>query len=163
MCLSSYGITIPNLINPTSLLGSVTHIVQIAVSYHSHGLSFISRASENCMLLLFHTSAYWGQKSITKSTPITIISLAQFLPEASFGLRVLSLPASVRPSVSPSVTKFVRTITHHPCMLGSPNLDRRCKRPCLWSLLFLGWLTLTFKVKFNFKIKSYPFLSLSAR
>ena len=26
-----------------------------------------------------------------------------FLPEASFGLRVLSLPASVRPSVSPSV------------------------------------------------------------
>ena len=37
--------------------------------------------------------------------------LKYVLPEASFGLRVLSLPASVRPSVSPSVTKFVRCIT----------------------------------------------------
>ena len=57
-----------------------------------------------------------------------------FLPKASIGLRVLSLPASVRPSV----TKFVRAITHHPFKLGSPNLDHRCKRPWLRSLLFLG-------------------------
>ena len=61
-----------------------------------------------------------------------------FLPEASIGLRVLSLPASVRPSVSPSVTKFVRAITHHPFKLGSLNLDHRCKRPWLRSLLFWG-------------------------
>ena len=50
-----------------------------------------------------------------------------FLPEASFGLRVLSLPAFVRPYV----TKFVRAITRHPFKLGSPNLDNRCKRPWL--------------------------------
>ena len=47
------------------------------------------------------------------------------------GLRVLSLPASVRPSVCPSITKFVRAITHHPFKLGSPNFDHRCKRPWL--------------------------------
>ena len=58
----------------------------------------------------------------------------QFLPEASFGLRVLSLPASVRPSLS----KFFRAITHQPFKLGSPNLDQRCKRPWLRSLLFCG-------------------------
>ena len=57
--------------------------------------------------------------------------------------------------VRPSVTKFVRTITHHPFKLGSPNLDHRCKRPWLRSLLFWGgdwpWtsrLNLTSKSKF---------------
>ena len=58
--------------------------------------------------------------------------------------------------------QLVRAITHHPLKLGSPNLDHRCKRPWLRSLLFWGWLTLTFKVKFNFKVKSYPILSFSA-
>ena len=65
-----------------------------------------------------------------------IFPLSLLLPEASIGLRVLSLPASVRPSVRPSVHKFVRAITHHPFKLGSPNLDHRCKRPWLRSLLF---------------------------
>ena len=48
------------------------------------------------------------------------------------------LRLSVRPSVRPSVTKFVRAITHYPFKLGSPNLDQRCKRPWLRSLLFCG-------------------------
>ena len=74
-----------------------------------------------------------------------------FLPEASFGLRVLSLPASVcvsvRPSVRPSVRLcgnhlLVRAITHHPFKLGSPNLDHRCKIPWLRSLLFCGVIDL---------------------
>ena len=93
-------------------------------------------------------------------------SCQSFLPEASFGLRVLSLPASVCLCVCPSVCVcgkylLVRAITHHPFKLGSLNLDHRCKRPWLRSLLFWGWLTLTFKVKFNFKVKIYPILSLS--
>ena len=46
--------------------------------------------------------------------------------------------AWVRPSVSPSVTKFVLAITHHRFKLGSPNFDHRCKRPGLRSLLFWG-------------------------
>ena len=70
-----------------------------------------------------------------------------FLPEASFGLRVLSLPASVCVCVCVSVCmcvnhEFVRAITHHLFKLGSPNLDQRCKRPWLRSLLFLGVIDL---------------------
>ena len=97
-----------------------------------------------------------------KAWGCTCIICMLFLPEASFGLRVLSLPASVRPSVSPpvrpSVTMFVRAITYYPFKLGSPNLDHRCKRPWLRSLLFL--VTLTFMVKFYLKVKIYPSLSL---
>ena len=48
--------------------------------------------------------------------------------------------ACVCPSVSPSVTKFVRAITHQPFKQGSPNLDQRCKRPWLRSLLFCGMI-----------------------
>ena len=33
---------------------------------------------------------------------------------------------------------LVRMITHHPFKLRSPNLDHRCKRPWLRSLLFRG-------------------------
>ena len=69
--------------------------------------------------------------------------LAFFLPEASFGLRVLSLPASVCVSVRPTVRVcgnhlLVRAITHHPFKLGSPNLDHRCKRPWLKPYCFGG-------------------------
>ena len=61
------------------------------------------------------------------------------LPEASFGLRLLSSPASVCLSVCLSVChEFVRAITHHPFKLESPNLKYRCKRPWLRSLLLMG-------------------------
>ena len=77
---------------------------------------------------------------------------------ASWYCRCLRL--SAYPCASPSVTKFVRAITHHPFKLGSPNLDHRCKTPCLISILFLGWFALTCKVKFNFKVKICPIKSL---
>ena len=51
-------------------------------------------------------------------------------------LRVrLSLCLSVCLSVCQSL---VRTITRDPFKLRSPNLDQRCKRPCLGSHLFCG-------------------------
>ena len=46
--------------------------------------------------------------------------------------------APVRPCVRPSITKFVRAITHEPFKLASPNLDQRCKTNWLRSLLFYG-------------------------
>ena len=82
-----------------------------------------------------------------------------FLPEASFGLRVLSLPVSVCVCINHGL---VRTITHHSFKLESPNLEQRRKRPWLRCLCFLGWSILTFKVKFNLKVKFYLLLSLSA-
>ena len=66
-----------------------------------------------------------------------------FLPEASFGLRVSSLPTSVCVYVCLSVNHLlVRTITQDPFKLGSPNLDQRCKGPWLRSLLFCGLIDL---------------------
>ena len=56
----------------------------------------------------------------------------QFLPEASFGLRVLSLPACVCMCVCVRVSVnhvLVRAIIHQPFKLGSPNLNQRCTRP----------------------------------
>ena len=53
----------------------------------------------------------------------------------------------MRLSVCPSVCVCgnhlpVRAITHHLFKLGSPNLDHRCKRPWLRSLLFWGVIDL---------------------
>ena len=69
----------------------------------------------------------------------------RFLHEASFGLRVLSLPASVCVCLSVCVCVnhlLVRTITRDLFRLGSPNLDQRCKTPWLRSLLFYGLIDL---------------------
>ena len=73
--------------------------------------------------------------------------------------RCMRVPVSVRACGNQDI---VCAATRHPFNLGSPNLDQLGKRPWLRSLSFLGWLTLTSKVKFNFKIKIYPIWSLSA-
>ena len=94
--------------------------------------------------------------------------LGFFYPRPVLAFRVLSLPACVCVRLSVCVYvrvsynhALVRTITQQPFKLGSPNWDHRCKRPSLISLLFfLGWMILTFKVKFDFKVKIYPILSL---
>ena len=66
-----------------------------------------------------------------------------FLPEASFGLRVLSLAASVCPSVCVCGNHLlVRTITCRAFKLESPNLDHKSKTPWLRSLLFWGVIDL---------------------
>ena len=70
-----------------------------------------------------------------------------FLPEASFGLRVLSLPASVCLCVCLSVCvsvnpELVRAINHDAFKLEPPNLDKRCKTTWLRSLLFWGAIDL---------------------
>ena len=64
----------------------------------------------------------------------------QFWPS---GIVVACVCLSVCPSVRPSVCVcgkhlFVSAITHQPFKPGSPNLDHRCKRPWLRSLLFWG-------------------------
>ena len=54
-----------------------------------------------------------------------------FLPQASFVLRVLSLPVSVGVSVCVRANPgIISAITHHPFKLGWPHLDHRCKS--LW-------------------------------
>ena len=52
--------------------------------------------------------------------------------------------------------ELVRMITCHPFKLELSNLDQKCISVLLKSLLFYGWSTMTFKVKFNLKVKIYP-------
>ena len=81
-------------------------------------------------------------------------------PVLAFGYcRCLRL--SVRsPAVSPSITKFVNAITHHPFKLGSPNLDHRCKRPWLRSLLVLGVIDLDLQGQIYLQSQYLPHFEL---
>ena len=87
--------------------------------------------------------------------PPLVFTRGQFWPS---GIVIACVRVCVRVCVN---HLLVRAITRDPFKLGSPNLDQRCKRPWLRSLLFGGQLTLIFKVKFNFKVRIYPILSLS--
>ena len=59
----------------------------------------------------------------------------QFLPEASFGLRVLSLPACVRVSVN---HELISAITRHNFQLKSPNWDQKMQNILLKVPIVLG-------------------------
>ena len=48
--------------------------------------------------------------------------------------------------------ELAKAITHQPLKLKPPKLDKSYKTACWWYLLFWGWLTLTFKVRFNLLI-----------
>ena len=90
-----------------------------------------------------------------------IFTRGQFWPS---GIVVACVCLCVRPSVRVCGNHLlVRAITRHPFKLGSPNLDHRCKRPWLRSLLFWGVIDLDLQGQINFKVKSYPILSFSAR
>ena len=92
-------------------------------------------------------------------------ALSCFLPKASFGLRVLSLPAYVCVSVRPAGHVCgnhlpVRAITRDPFKLGSPNLDQICKIPWLKSLLFLGAAYLDLQGQIELKSQNLPHFEL---
>ena len=88
-----------------------------------------------------------------------------FLPEASFGLRVLSLPACVCVCLFVN-HELVRAIIHQPFKPGSPNLDQRCKRPWLRSLLFCGVIDGDLQGQIGLESQNLPYfwlVSLSGR
>ena len=69
-----------------------------------------------------------------------IFTRGQFWPS---GIVIACVCGSVCPCVCVcSNHELVRTITHRPFKLGSPNLDQRCKTPWFGSLLFLGMVDL---------------------
>ena len=77
-----------------------------------------------CLMYLLISAVIW-------TAPLLLFVCIQIphiiLPEVSFGLRVLSSPASVGLSTRVCVWinhELVRTITHHSFKLGSPNLDQ---------------------------------------
>ena len=108
-------------------------------------------------------SVHLSKCSLVVSRTSLGITWIMFLPEASFGLQVLSLPASVCVCLSVCVAvnpELVRAINHHAFKREPPNLDKRCKTTWLRPLLFWGAVTLTFMVKFNLKSQICPILSL---
>ena len=91
------------------------------------------------------------------------ITSSYFLPEASFGLRVLSLPACVCVSVCVRVSvnhELVRAIIHQPFKLGSPNLDQRYKRPWLRPLSFCGVIDGDLEGQIELESQNLPHLDL---
>ena len=84
-----------------------------------------------------------------------------FLPEASFGLRVLSLPASVCVCVCVCGNHLlVRAITCHPFKLESPNLAQKSKTPWLRSLLFWGVIDLELQGRIKLQSEKSPYFEL---
>ena len=83
--------------------------------------------------------------SALKHSPVQVgwchlsFAVQKSLPEASFGLRVLSLPASVHVGVN---HELVRAITCDWFQLESTNLNQTCKTSWLRSLLFWGLIDL---------------------
>ena len=56
--------------------------------------------------------------------------------------------------------QLVRAITHQPFKLESPNLDQRCKRPWLRSLLFFGTIDLELQGQIELKSQNLPHFEL---
>ena len=100
--------------------------------------------------------------SLEHSCRTSLIPLGHFYPRPvlAFGycrcLR-LSVCVCVRPCVN---HELVRAITHHPSQLGSPNLDHRCKRPWLRSLLFLGAIDLDLQGQIQLQSQNLPHFEL---
>ena len=56
--------------------------------------------------------------------------------------------------------QLVRAITHQPFKLEPPNLDQRCKRPWLRSLLFFGAVDLELQGQIELKCQNLPHFEL---
>ena len=56
--------------------------------------------------------------------------------------------------------QLVRAITHQPFKLESPNLDQRCKRPWLRSLLFFGMIDIELQGQIELKSQNLPHFEL---
>ena len=176
----TYIVISRNKITPLYFIGNIFRSQMMSFLSGTPCILFLRRRSLELPLCLDATRVMtkpikvfvlpWDNDRICVESGWNKCHCLSFLPEASFGLRVLSLPASVCVCVCVSVCLSVRLCVNHLLVraitrdlfkLGSPNFDQRCKRPWLRSLLFWGQLTLTFKVKFNFKVRIYPILSLS--
>ena len=76
-------------------------------------------------------------------------------PVSAFGYcRCLRLSTCV--SLCVRHPQLVRAITHHPFKPGSPNLDQRCKRPWLRSVLFCGTIDCDLQGQIELQSQNLP-------
>ena len=86
------------------------------------------------------------------------ITRGQFWPS---GIVVACVCLSVCPSVCVCGKHLLaRAITHHPSKLGLPNLDNRCKRLWLRSLLFCGVIDLDLQGQIELQNQNLPHFEL---
>ena len=115
------------------LVFSNWHLRWVCIMLHVWSISYRISMTSSLLYQLYQAILF------KYAYPYTVTGMESelFLPEASFGLRVLSLPASVCVCLSVCLCvnhEFVRAITLHPFKLESPNLEHRCKTPWLRSL-----------------------------
>ena len=106
------------------------------LQYHIKSLHIISRHYKKSLL---RSQIYHGYEELSMDTNYPIWRIQERRSKYAVQLASWQLRSN---SPKMFVTKFVRAITHHPFKLGSPNLDHRCKRPWLRSLLFWGVIDL---------------------
>ena len=86
-----------------------------------------------CIISSSYVNSNWNYGPETVNL---VFTRGQFWPS---GIVIACVCVCVGVCVSLCVNHLlVRTITQDPFNLGSPNLDQRCKRPWLRSLLFWG-------------------------
>ena len=96
--------------------------------------------------ILTQIGRFWttGRSQLSNPSDLPCYYLLSFFTRGQFwpsGIVVACVCLCVCPYVCVNPL-LVRAITHHPFKLGSPNLDHRCKRPWLRSLLFWGVIDL---------------------
>ena len=86
------------------------------------------------------TAPLWGESLVEDHWWIPLMKGQQcgVFTLGPFGLRVLSLPASVCVCLSVCQLLLVRTITRHPFKLGSPNLNQKMQNILLKVPIVLG-------------------------
>ena len=106
--------------------GLITCISSIEyLCYADHSRNLLPRSAFTCNISNFHEAF--------------LFTRGQFWPS---GIVIACVCGSVCVCIN---HELVRTITHRPFKLGSPNLDQRCKTPWFGSLLFLGMIDLDFQ------------------
>ena len=154
------AISIRLLLGPLTLKQTRTPVAHGMCTYmHIYMYEYTSMSTfPHALILSYRIRQPHGLEKCSMHQNSNAFNRGQFWPP---GIVVACVCPSVRRSVQPSVTKFVGAITRDLFKLGSPNLDQRCKRPWLRSLLYFGAIDLDHKVKFNLKVRIYAILSLS--
>ena len=122
----------------TSTMGCNFFSVPLISASGTHVVNWWSPQFDSAYICVTHPRSISVTLPYIINCQLTKTQCTSLLPEASFGLRVLSLPASGCLTVSLCVNHwFVRAITQDPFKLGSPNVVHRCKTLWLRSLLLL--------------------------
>ena len=129
------------------------------LQYHIRSLHIISRPYTKSLL---RSQIYLGYEELSTDTSYLIWRRQERRSKYAVQLASWQLRSN-SPKTSVCVCGkhlLVHVITHHPFKLGSPNLDNRCKRPWLRSLLFWGVIDLDLQGQIELQNQNLPYFEL---